>query len=228
MIRALRLTSLVFAIGLMGSSPAEAGFWDWLEELNGPGPSTGRRPPVMANLFCTEAQARQTINSDNFGAKIFNRVLRIAESPRANSTCVFTDYHAFGADDDSRFYPVDTSLWEVGTSTRLHPTLEIGAAIGRLSFSSQQPNNPEISGSRLTISFPRVVFRPLAAIPGAPFNEDAGWGFLQVYFKYTIVKGALDQTDFASKPDTVFERTNQRVESVGFVIDAASLLSLFE
>ena len=47
----LRLGFLVLLIFVVGSARAEAGFWDWLEELNGPGPSTGWN--FMLNVRCT-------------------------------------------------------------------------------------------------------------------------------------------------------------------------------
>lgn len=217
---ALRLGALVCAMCLVGSTHAEAGFWDWLEELNGPGPSTGRLPPLMANIFCDPSPSRGPTK----------RAFQITEQLDGRSTCIFVDLHGFHAEDDSRFYPVDSTILEFGTSVRLHPTTELGAGFGRLSFSSRNTDSdtsPEIEGGRWTVSFPRVVFKPLLAIPMEPFQSHAGWGFLSVYFKHTIIVGELTESDFASKEGTEFSRTNQRVESVGFLIDASALVSLF-
>jgi hypothetical protein len=215
--RTLPVAALVCVMSLVGSSRADAGFWDWLEELNGPGPSTGHRPPFMANIFCGPSQG------------MLKGFLHTEKEPKNPSTCVFVDYHAFKAPDDSRFYPVESSILEFGTSARVHATTEIGAAIGRMSFSSRNtdiPGSPEIEGHRFVVSFPRVVFKPLLAIPHPAFENEAAWGFLQLYFKHTIIKGELNETHFASKPGTQFERTNQRVESVGFLIDLTALGNL--
>lgn len=224
---ALRVGVFMLAMGLVGSPWAEAGgLWDWLEELNGPGPSAGRRPPLMASLFCTGAPLRGKSEESNAGLKVFRKAFQIVKDPDKPSSCLYWDYHAFHAADDIRFYPVDTSMWEIGTTVRLHRTLEIGGGFGRLSFSSRNTDsdaNPEITGGRATVTFPRVVFKPLLAIPKVP--NHASWGFLQIYFKQTIVFGELTQDDFASKPGNEFSRTNQRVDSVGFVIDLSALLN---
>jgi len=225
-----RLVALILLVCLIGSGRAEAGIWDWLEELNGPGPSTSKHgPAIMANLYCSEAKSRSKPEGSSAGIKVLNRAFQIPDAP-GEGTCIFWDYHSFRAEDDSRFYPVDISTWEIGTSTRLHPSLEIGAGFGKINFSSRNTDDataPEISGSRYTVSFPRVAFKPLLAVPAASFQSKPGLGFFQVYFKYTIVVGDLTNEHFASKPDNVFSRTNQRVESVGFVIDASSVLDLF-
>src|SRR5678815_671305 len=48
----LRVGVLMFTMGLFGSGHAEAGgLWDWLEELNGPGPSA-TRGNFMMNFAC--------------------------------------------------------------------------------------------------------------------------------------------------------------------------------
>ena len=226
----LRLGFLVLLVFVVGSPRAEAGFWDWLEELNGPGPSTSRQgPAIMANVYCSQATSRSKPGGESLGVKALTRAFRIPDDP-GKGTCIFWDRHAFHAEDDPRFYPVDISTWEIGTSTRFHPSLEIGAGFGRMSFSSRNtddPTEPEKSGSRFTVSFPRMVFKPLLAVPAKSFQDRPGLGFFQVYFKYTIVVGDLTNEDFASKPGNVFQRTNQRVESVGFIIDASSVLDLF-
>jgi hypothetical protein len=180
----------------------------------------------MANLFCGPRSAQaKALQAD----RPLRNFLYVERETREPSTCVFVDYHTFKAVDDSRFYPVESQLLEFGVSARVHATTEIGAAIGRFSFSSRNtdiPGSPELSGSRVAVSFPRVVFKPLLAIPVDRFQGNAYWGFFQVYFKHTILEGDLNETHFASKPGTQFERTNQRVESVGFLIDGTALAHL--
>lgn len=210
-----RLGYLVLSITLIGAARAEANIWDWLEELNGPGPSRSRGN-FMLNIKCLGRESRQV------GAqRLTTGIFQLPKSSDADATCIFVDQRWLHAEDDRRFYPVNISITEAGTSAWLHPAVELGAGIGVLRFSSRNTDtDQEFSGTRLTISFPRVVFRPLLALPFERFRRDARWGFFQVYFKETIVVGELTQDDFASYPTTTFERRHQRVESMGFILDA--------
>ena len=221
---ASRVAVLMFTMALAASSRAEAGgLWDWLEELNGPGPSLGNGN-IMVNLICSDAGARE---ADPFLKKLLHNAFRIPEDAGKGS-CLFFDKRSFHAGEDDRFYPVDVDITEFGPSARLHPTVELGAGIGWMSFKSRFPGaSRDITGTRLTLSFPRVAFKPLMAIPFKPFNNKAGgWGFLQLYFRETIVVGNLADEDFASKPGTDFSRNDQRIESMGFIVDVPTLLRL--
>jgi hypothetical protein len=138
-----------------------------------------------------------------------------------SAKCMFFDVRLLHADDDSRFYPVDIVFAEVGTSIWIHNLVEIGAGAGALWFTSKDPvTERRFTSIRPTISFPRISFKPLLALPHV---DDTRGGFLHVYFKESIIVGTLDQGDFASKPGNVFSRTSQRVESMGFIIDLVSL-----
>ena len=169
----------------------------------------------MANIFC----------SDSTPNRYTGRIFEIPRNPDEVSTCLFVDVRRFHAEEDERFHPVDITVSEFGSSIRLHRAIEIGAGIGWMSFSSNYPgNDDEIEGTRLTISFPRLVFKPLLAAKREGGNPD--WGFIQLYARETIVVGDLDQGDFASKPGNVFSRRHQRVRSMGFIIDAPSAVRL--
>ena len=219
----LRLcAALALGIVLVGSPPAEANIWDWLEELNGPGPARSRGN-FMVNLICSG-----TRKDDRSGhSRSLGRVFQLPKEPDADTTCLFFDQRWLHAEADARFHPVDISITEFGTSTWVHRTAEIGAGVGVVRFSSTNPETgQEFKGARMTISFPRVVYRPLLAIPATRIRNNPGWGFFQVYFKESIIVGDLDQGDFASKPGNVFSRRHQRAESMGFIIDATSFARL--
>lgn len=221
----LRLGVLVLLMFVVGSARAEAGFWDWLEELNGPGPSTGWN--FMLNVRCTGNEEVR----DEKGAVIRTEPLKLGflqlpKNARSNARCLFFDFRNLHAKEDERFFPVDVTTWEVGPSAWVHPALEVGAGFGRMEFRSQNTiTGEEFSSGNWTISFPRVMFKPLLALPFKTF-EDARWGILQMYFKETIVVGDLTNNDFASKPGTFFDRSDQRVESVGFIVDLTVLADM--
>ena len=207
---------LVLAISTIVPAHAEAGLWDLIDELNGPGPSSGRFN-FMANIFCS-------------GSPSVARLGRLFQIPResgAVETCLYLDQRWFHADEDSRFYPVNLVITEVGPSIRLHPGIELGAGIGLLRFNSEHGvTGQEFPGTRFTISFPRLIFKPFLAAPKPYFRSNPDWGFFQIYFRETIVVGELTEGDFASKPGTTFSRRHQRVKSMGFIIDVPSGLRL--
>jgi hypothetical protein len=220
----LRLGSLVLAILLVGSVHVEAGPWDWIDELDGPGPSRGRGKPsnFMANIFCSGTERQPFRLPSPFRIDPLTKQ-RISET----HSCLFFDFRRFGAPEDDRFYPVNFYIAEVGPSVRLHPAVELGAGFGWLRFNSRNPiTNREFEGSRLTISFPRLVLKPLAVLPHARFQDNPGWGFLQMYYRATIISNELTHDDFASKPGTRFSRSHQRVQSMGFIIDVTSAYHL--
>ena len=215
---ASRVGVLMFTMALAASSRAEAGgLWDWLEELNGPGPSTGWN--LLYNVHCFGKDGLPPGVTDESKRKDLTGLFAVPRYSNADASCLFVDYRDLHAEEDFRFYPVDVRIIEGGTSAWVHSAVEIGAGVGWMHFSSRNPvTNQDFSGNRLTISFPRFVFRPLNALPWPKFR-DARWGFFQMYFKETIVVGNVNEGDFASKPGTVFDRSNQRVESMGFLID---------
>ena len=216
--RPFRLAVLVLTVSLLGAAHAEAGLWDWLDELNGPGPS-GSRGNFMLNLLCTGTGSP----SESWRSRLFE----IPRDATGRDACLFFDRRWFHADEDSRFYAVNITVTEFGPTVRIHPAVELGAGIGWLSYSSTHGvTNQEFDGTRLTISFPRVVLKPLAVVPYRDMMTNPDWGFLQMYFRESIVAGELTQNDFASKPGTTFSRKYQRVKSMGFIIEVPSLIRL--
>jgi len=212
----LRLGCLVLAMSVIGTTRAEANIWDWLEELNGPGPSRSRGN-FMMNLKC-----RAPNEKDERGQPLRLTKFTIPKNPEADATCLFFDFRALHAEENALFYPVTLTISEIGTSVWLHRTVELGAGVGAMTFTSRDGVTGEtFTGARMTISFPRLVFRPLLAHPDA---KSSRWGFLQIYFKESVIVGDLDQGDFASKPGNVFSRRHQRVESMGFIVDVIALV----
>jgi hypothetical protein len=214
----LRLGFLVLAIALIGATHAEAKIWDWLEELNGPGPS-GSRGNFMFNIFCS--------GTSSAAVPQFGRWFQIPRESNARETCLYVDRRWFHADEDARFYPVNVTITEFGPSFRLHPAIELGAGAGWMSFSSKDGvTNEEFEGTNFTITFSRLALKPILIAPARRSNPD--WGFLQFYIRETVVVGELTQDDFASKPGTTFSRKNQRLSSMGFLIDVPSGLRLLK
>ena len=117
------------------------------------------------------------------------------------------------------FDRVVVSITEVGPSIRLHPAIEVGAGMGAIYFSSKGT-----SETRLTASFPRLVFNPLLAVPKWQTDQNADLGFFKIYYRESIIFAGLNQADFSAKPGTLFSARNERVRSMGFIIDGVALV----
>jgi len=214
----LQQACLVLAILVAGSAQAEAGLWDWLDELNGPGPSDGRGN-FMFNLFC----------SGSAPARRVGRVFQIPRDPDARETCLYFDRRWFHAEEDDRFHPVNVTITEFGPSFRLHRAVELGAGVGWMSFSSRHGvTNQNFEGTSMTITISRLALKPLVLLPGQRFRSDPDWGFLQFYIRETVIATELTEVDFASKPGITFKRTNPRVSSMGFIVDVPSAFRLIQ
>jgi hypothetical protein len=225
---ASRVGVLMLTIALAGSGRADAGgLWDWLEELNGPGPSTGRSLPFMVSFLCRPFADGEITQSTSKSKNAVRKVLKIPDQVQQGkvNTCLYFDSHAFHAEQDVHYHDVDSRLWEFGVTTKLHPTVEIGGGLGRFSFSSHEDaTGRDLNGQRFAVTFPRIAFKPLLAIPGAPKSQ--ALGLVQLYFKYTIIVGTLEDEDFANFRNIDFIRKNQRVESVGLTLDLTAAANL--
>ena len=83
---------------------------------------------------------------------------------------------------------------------------------------------------RLTASFPRLVFNPLLAVPRWQTAQNADLGFFKIYYRDSIIfTPALNfsiKPDTGAKPGALFSARNERVQSMGFIIDGVALAHL--
>ena len=205
---------LVFVMALC-SQPAEADWWDYFSELSGPGSFDSRGNVTFSvycqqsGRFGSTTDASLTADErqnnierwdafSNFGlAPGFFNLAPIADNQNdANNilrypVCLFADIRLFGSDDDiepdgsprragNRFGPVHADFYEVGPTVRVLPAFEVGLGVGLVHF-----NSGGVTSNRITLSFPRVVFKPLLLLPskwiGKLHREDLG--FFQMYFR---------------------------------------------
>ncbi|HYR85762.1 MAG TPA: hypothetical protein VE422_16850 [Terriglobia bacterium] len=212
MLRILRRATLFLLLLTVPAPTAHADWWEILAELTGPGPSDGRGKlpeSATATIYC---------RGFNSGSGFF----RLLDRGDPRGPCFFVDLHNFEAPDDDKFFRVRTTLTEVGPTYRLAPPIEVGVGLGVIHF-----NSSGRTADRLTISFPRVVFKPLLLVPSLQEKRKGNWGFFQIYFRATHIIGELNsRDDFRPKPGHTFQTRDDLVPSTGFLIDVVGLTRL--
>ena len=197
--RAVIVGILVWAAMLGSARPAAAGLWDWMQEWSGPGPFTSKtKPPIMVN-FCP----------DDY---------RIAEpSPSKTPKCLYFDVRYLDAEANDNFpVKVSVTMVDVGITNklrvwRLRDSVELGYGLGFLHASSDAgvasgSGVPIGNGSltRLTVTMPRLLVKPLLIVPEVLGHSDfsanhPGWrSVLSIpkgYVSGTLVVGRMDGND---------------------------------
>jgi hypothetical protein len=228
--RAKTLIGIVLAATLASAAPAEAGFWDWLQEFSGPGPfSTGA---TLNTMFpCPEKVKVSSETLDRF-------------NPEAPTTCFFLDHRSFDntqqPDDFGKIKPEDLGVGKVelhilegGFSRRVHPAMEVGFGGGVMWIASRG----QVS-TKVVLTAPRVIVTPAMLFGRPAFWNERGDSkkealkkalkIVKFYAKMNIVAGDLDAADFGLSPSESSFKTNwERVASTGFIIDANELYRLF-
>src|SRR6266850_5149319 len=180
MLRILRTATLVLVLLTFLPQAAHADWWEVLAELSGPGPFAGRgKVPesATATIYC------RGFSSGSGWFRLLDRA-----DPRG--PCVFVDLHNYEAPDDDKFFRVRATLTEVGPTYRLAPSVEVGLGVGFIHF-----NSSGRTADRFTVSFPRVVFKPLLLSSTLQEKRKGNWGFFQVYFRETHIVGELNSND---------------------------------
>lgn len=196
---------------------ADAGIWDWIQELSGPGPSGARPGKNILSTFCFGGDGR---------FKPRPRVTATATSTGAfnKKPCLYADYRRFDNEDDDNF-PADVTLsfYDVGPTWELlqEGQIEIGVGMGAMRSESNDVNN-----TQFTITLFRFTIQPLSLVPGWERNR---WlSILKAYYRVTLIPGTIDATDFGvplgSGPgQSTFSTDNDRVRSAGFIVDVFEL-----
>lgn len=212
MLRTLRVTSLVLITMLVWSQPANADWWDFFAELSGPGPFHGRGhwpENVMATIYC-------------HGVSSGSGWVRLLDKAEARGPCFFADLRNFEAPNDDKFFRTRATVTEIGPTYRLAPPIEVGIGVGVIHF-----NSTSRTADRFTLSFPRVVLKPILLVPSWQESRKGNWGFFQIYFRETRILGELNgKDDFRAASTRPFQARNDMVASTGFLIDVVGLTRL--
>ncbi len=225
--RRLQFVGLVVAaILLAGSRPARAGdIWDYLEQLSGAGPFHGKGTIAFTGgclgSFVGSAAVRKQFDSEQFRWAGIPYAEANALDPR--TPCFFFEKNfGLSADPDGRFDEVKAHLWSVGVTFPIRRALEVGFGVGQLSFDSKG-----VSSSRVAITIPRVVIKPLfllSTIPSLSELRKKQYGVLKFYLNTVTIAGTAGE-DFGIS-NTVYDERGKRdwLTSVGFTFDLLELV----
>ena len=212
MLRTLRITTLLLITMSTLSQPAKADWWDFFAELSGPGPFNGRgKLPenATATIYC-------------HGVSSGSGFFRLLDRGDSRGPCIFADVRLFEAPDDDKFFRVRMTVTEVGPTYRLAPPIEVGVGIGVIHFNSNGR-----TADRLTVSLPRLIFKPFLLSSSLQEKRKGNWGFFQMYFRETHIVGELNSNDdFRPKAGHTFKTNDDLVPSTGFLIDVVGLTRL--
>jgi hypothetical protein len=198
---------------LIWVKPARADIWDWMEELSGIGPSHSRGNATVT-IHCARTDAEKKNNQKGW--------FKPLSKNSSERLCFFADIRRFKSEEDARFFPSRIEMYETGPMFQVVPALEIGVGIGLMHIDSTVTKV-----DRMTISLPRVVFKPLLLIPRVARSDDSpDFGFFQLYFRQTRIFDEFTEADFNTKPGYTFpSRINGDMpSSFGFMIDVPLLI----
>jgi len=227
--RAIRFVSLTLTVVTIWCVPAEASIWDWFAELSGPGPfrnqlSKSKRAfvPGTSTLFC-----KPVLNGA--GANLSDlRWFRVGDN---RALCAVVDLRNLETNPNDRYQPVKLKALEFGGVYKVDSYLDIGLSAGFIHFSSENETTGATKGiTRGTVTFPRVVFKPLefgrkVVAPNSSARE-GGFTFLQFYYKQTMILGELSRDDFFPKTPEPFRVPDDLVPNAGLNIDVAAAAHL--
>jgi hypothetical protein len=216
--RAIALIWLTVSAMVVSVRPAQADFWDWLQEFSGPGPfGTGQTLNTMVPCPEKFRDSRQSLAFD----------------PDNPLTCFFFDHRSF----DNTHQPdnfgiknpgdpgvgkVSLHFYEVGFSRRMHPAVELGFGGGFMSIASRGETKykPVITLSRVVVT-PAMLFRSPSYWNTNPSRLKHVLKIVKFYGRLNIIAGELDAADFGLSPSESDFKTNmERVASAGFIFDA--------
>src|SRR5262245_46368781 len=99
----------------------------------------------------------------------------------------------------------------------------------RIASSTNETSGATKSITRGTVTVPRIVFKPLelaTRAAGVTNRRGGGYGFLQLYYKQTMILGELSRDDFLPKTNEPFRVQHDLVPNAGVNIDVAALVHL--
>jgi hypothetical protein len=208
--------TLCFVLGALFAhpQPAAADWWDWLQELSGPGP------------FKTEGNVMWSICPGP------GTVFRPYDNAGPPKLCVFVDVRRFvNWDDDNflKFGRVRLQTYDFGVAWEVRRAVDVGLGFGVMHFAANGTGS-----NRLSITPLRTTVKPLLLLADLLRKGDAlernrtarRWAsILKYYARLSVIPGTIDATNFGvSTSLSDFKAKNDRVASAGFLVDFSELL----
>jgi len=211
--RSWQIVVLTLVVLVAHARPASAGgIWAWLEEWSGPGPFKG------LTFLATTCVQDGMFKTSPIAATRKDYATSPDKSQR-KMACVYYDQAFYHTDADTKkgFPELKANFWDVGPAVRLFDWLDIGAGVGRISFT---PEGSSDSHAKFGFTPIRVVFRPLYLFP---VNRQKWMGILCVFIKETFFSGPYTGADFGA-PNNPFTSAGELKTSAGMTLDLTALI----
>jgi hypothetical protein len=195
---------------------AQAGWWDWFDQLSGPGPFTTSaiywsefriagipKPPIEGQPEPLLAEALATDDPDILRWLVTLRYVAMSNEKQR------------GTPNN----PVDIRLapFDVAVSYRFAPFVDVGGGVSVLTFSGQGFD----TFSRVGLLLPKITLTPLALVPLKPGPQRTLLRSFKFYIDVTWTK-SFSAADFNNAVPP-FPSDHNHLTRMGFVIDFATL-----
>ncbi len=219
----LKLLRIAFALSMMLTIPASAraNFFDWLQEMSGPGPFDSKEGAYLFTLCPT-----------NLTSGIFQDPGLKAEPGFDKKPCVFLDRRNLKYDGKGEF-PAAVGLltYDAGLAWRMasYRRLSIGVGVGTAKFTGRG----DVKRERLTLTLPRVEAMPLALLAPLFFGPEkteklarSRWlRVVKYHAGFVFIPGSVDSTTFGvPMEEKNFSRGHEFLFSRGVFIDFGELV----
>ena len=207
---ALNVSALVLVALMASARPAQANWWDWMQEWSGPGPFESRGNALWTACTKPYDASDQKVQNDN--------------------PCFFIDTRSFVTKAKDNFpVQVTANFLDAGLTWRVRRPVEIGLGVGLMVATGSK------TATRLTLTGPRVVLKPVLLVSELLHTNPKLFDYeshprvsriahiLKFYVRGSVIAGHLTGDDLGV-PLSDFDRKFEFVLSRGFLIDFGELL----
>jgi hypothetical protein len=172
-------------------------WWDYLDNLSGPGPFHGG-PTISASFLCWHKQVSEVPGrSPSRRATVKQAAVDPFWDP-----CLYVDWRHLDARPASPFGYTSANLVDFGISLQVSPFFEFGAGVGFSRFQTYYDGvEKPFTVTSHTVTPLRIVVKPLKIFKRT-WRDDPRFGALQFVVRDTIRFGRITGADFGAPGST--------------------------
>jgi hypothetical protein len=220
----LMRTAGVLCVLLMIPATAGATWWDWIQEMSGPGPFQAHTVSTMATVCPKEW-------SNPVGMRPVN-----SDAARPDKACWFIDVRTLSYDPNDGNFPAAVSVlvqtFGLAWPFLKHQTADFGMGLGYMHFIGAD----NATATRFIFE-PRVTVEPVAAVaalicgsaPTCPVATSPYARFFKFHAEYLLMPQSLSAQQLGVPLGTgtgqsIWSKQGEAIGSWGFIIDLAELI----